>query len=58
MFDLISYVPQHILGILNMNELYQLKGKFHPRTDHEGLEGDLRYSSTVSLTSVLDKVSD
>jgi hypothetical protein len=41
-----------------MNELYQLKGKFHPRTGHEDLEGDLRYSSTVSLTLVLDEVSD
>jgi len=29
------------------------KGKVHPRTGHEGPEGEYRYSSTVSLTSVL-----
>jgi hypothetical protein len=32
------------------------KGKFHPRTDHAGLEGEYRYSSTLSLTSALDGV--
>ena len=34
----------------------QVKGKviFHPRTGHEGPEGELRYSSTLSLTSLLD----
>jgi hypothetical protein len=26
----------------------------HPRTDHEGPEGEQRYSSTLSLTSLLD----
>jgi hypothetical protein len=30
--------------------------KFHPRTGHEGPEGELRYSSTLSLTSALDGV--
>ena len=30
------------------------KGKVHPRTDHEGPEGEERYSSTLSLTSALD----
>jgi len=30
------------------------KGKVHPRTDHEGPEGELRYRSTPSLTSALD----
>jgi hypothetical protein len=30
------------------------KGRFHPRTDHEGLKGEKRYSSTLSLTSALD----
>jgi hypothetical protein len=29
------------------------KGKGHPRTSHEDPEGELRYSSTLSLTSVL-----
>jgi hypothetical protein len=28
----------------------------HPRTGHEGLEGDKQYSSTLSLTSALDGV--
>ena len=31
------------------------KGKVHPRTGHEGPEGELRYSSTLSLTSALDE---
>ena len=30
------------------------KGKDHPRTDHEGPEGEQRYSSTLSLASALD----
>jgi hypothetical protein len=30
------------------------KGKGHPRTCHKGPEGEQRYSSTLSLTSVLD----
>jgi hypothetical protein len=29
------------------------KGKVHPRTGHEVPEGELRYSSTLSLTSAL-----
>ena len=29
------------------------KDKFHPITDHEGPEGEKRYSSTHSLTSAL-----
>jgi hypothetical protein len=32
----------------------KVKDKVHPRTGHEGPEGELRYSSTVSLTSGLD----
>ena len=32
------------------------KGKVHPRTGHEGPEGQKKYSSTLSLTSVLDGV--
>jgi len=32
------------------------KGKFHPKTGHEGPEGEWRYSLTLSLTSVLDGV--
>ena len=30
------------------------KGKVHPRTGHEGPEGEYRYSSTLSLTSGLE----
>jgi hypothetical protein len=31
------------------------KGKVCPRTGHEGTEGENRHSSTLSLTSALDK---
>ena len=34
------------------------KGKGKHKTDHEGQEGKKRYSSTLSLTSALDGVSD
>jgi len=30
------------------------KGKVHPKTGHEGPEGEYRYKSTLSLTSALD----
>jgi hypothetical protein len=30
------------------------EGKGHPRTGHEGPEGEWRHSSTLSLTSTLD----
>ena len=32
------------------------KGKAHPRTGHEGPEGEEKYSSTLPLTSALDGV--
>ena len=32
------------------------KGKVHPRTGHEGPEGEKMHSSTLSLTSALDGV--
>jgi hypothetical protein len=32
------------------------KGKYHARTDHEGLQREKRYRSTLSLTSVLEGV--
>jgi len=32
------------------------RGKVHPRTGHEGPEGEGTYSSTLSLTSALDWV--
>ena len=31
------------------------KGKGHPRTGHEGPEGEKRYRSNLSLTSALDR---
>jgi len=34
---------------------YDGKGTVHPRTDHEGPEGEYRYSSTPTLTSALDE---
>ena len=37
---------------------YQCKGSVHLRTDHEGPEGQQRYSSTLSLTSALNGVGD
>jgi len=36
-------------GTLN----FRVKGKFHPRTGHEGPKGEQKYNSTLSLTSVL-----
>ena len=35
---------------------FRHKGEGHPRTGHEGPEGENRYSSTLSLTSALDGV--
>jgi hypothetical protein len=35
---------------------YNGKGKVHPRTGHEGPEGEQRCTSTLSLTSALDGV--
>jgi hypothetical protein len=32
----------------------KVKGKAHPRTGHEGPEGEQMYSSTIPSTSVLD----
>ena len=34
----------------------KVKGKGHPRTGHEGPEGEQRHSYTLSLTSALDGV--
>jgi hypothetical protein len=55
-----TYYIEHCLWFFGyvdewMNVLYiDLKGKVHPRTNHEGPEGKWRYSSTLSLTSTLD----
>ena len=34
----------------------KVRGEVRPRTGHEGPEGEYSYSSTISLTSVLDAV--
>jgi len=34
--------------------MHEGKGKGHPRTGHEGPEGEQMYRSTFSLTSALD----
>jgi len=36
--------------------MIDVEGEIHPRTGHEGPEGEMRHSSTFSLTSVLDGV--
>jgi len=38
----------------SQTETLNVKGKVHPRTGHESPEGELSYSSTLSLTSALD----
>jgi len=43
----LSY-PAHTFIVLGNNKG---KGKVSPRTGHEGLEGECRYSSILSLTS-------
>jgi hypothetical protein len=35
-------------------QVNKVKVTFHPRTDHEGLEAEWRYSSALSSTSALD----
>ena len=42
--------------LVNFNIYYSRrgKGKDHPRTGHEGPEGEYSYSCTLSLTSALD----
>ena len=54
-----SYILRHKTGV-NMEcgkGKSKGKGKDHPRTDHEGPDGELRHSCTLSLTSALDVVS-
>jgi len=36
-----------------VRQILKVKGKAHPRTDHEGPEEEMRYSSTLFLTSAL-----
>jgi len=43
-------------GPLPSNSSNSNNNKVHPRTGHEGPEGELMYSFTLSLTSALDVV--
>ena len=43
-------------GTYTYLNIYKGKGKLHPRTSHEGPEGEYRYGSTLSLTSALEGV--
>ena len=47
-----------LFGVVNFSNLGRVtdkgEGKVHPGTDHEGLEGEKMYSSTLTLTSALD----
>jgi len=56
MLQHLSY--QHLSYQFSIEALLDLRSHFaslvHPRTGHEGLEGNKRYSSTLSLTSALD----
>jgi len=39
----------------HLHRHYKGKGKVHPRTGHEGPQGEQRYRSTLSLTSAVDR---
>jgi hypothetical protein len=41
-------------GVPNFSKNLGGKGTVHPRTVHEGPEGEQRYSSILSITSALD----
>ena len=43
-------------GSAGLEGALQVKGNVHPRTGHEGPEGEYSYSCTLFLTSVLDGV--
>ena len=45
--------PKRLWKILTVKWI-KVKGNGHPRTGHEGTEGEQRYSSTLTLTSTLD----
>ena len=43
------------IGKLSIYCIYKSKGEVHPRTGHEGSWREQRYSSTLSLTSALER---
>jgi len=49
-----SLPPSNLMKIIFINFTFLCKGKVYPRIGHEGPEGELRYSSALSLTSALD----
>jgi hypothetical protein len=53
-FKVLSH--SHVTPEISLAECSSGKGKAHPRTGHEGPEGELRYRSTLSLTSALNGV--
>jgi hypothetical protein len=55
-FTTATFFPvQYTMIILFLTaKLNKDKGKVHPRTGHEGPEGQQRYSSSISLTSALE----
>jgi hypothetical protein len=56
-FQLQASVAEFCTVRVSLCFVTHIKGKVHPRTGHEGPEGELRYSSTLSLPSALDGVS-
>ena len=51
----ISWIPNVQYHVYKSPPLVpKAKGKFRPRTSHKGPEAEYRYSSTLSLTSMLD----
>jgi len=55
--EVTNVIPKIFLNIVIFVPPSKGKGKVHPRTGHEGSEGEQRYSSTVSLTSELNEVN-
>jgi len=41
------------IHLMSMSTILKDKGKFQPRTCHEGLEREYRYNFTISLTLAL-----
>ena len=55
-YDLLLRHLVILTGGIYYRQVGQGKGKGHPRTGHEGPEGEQMYISTLSLTSALDGV--
>ena len=55
-FTVFHYARYFAHAIARIVQKVNVIRKVHPRTGHEGPEGEYRYSSTLSLTSALDGV--